>query len=352
MTGKPETIIILTPGFPSNESDSNCLPLQQSLVKAMTRQNTTIQFIVISFQYPFEKKTYQWNGITVMAAGGSNKGGLNRRMIWRKITRWMEDIHSSRHIIGIISFWCDEAALTGSRFANTHGLKHYCWICGQDAKAGNKMVKRIKPREEELVALSDFICEEFKKNHQLKPAHIILPGIDAALFTDNKNDRRPVDLLAAGALIPLKQYSIFLETISELLPQFPGLKAAVCGEGPERKLLEKTIQQLQLQDSVILTGDIPHAELLLLMQQTKIFVHPSSYEGFGMVQAEALHAGAAVVSFVRPLHRDVPGWHIVSDKKAMKEKITELLLSTAPLPAIWNRPIDDTAKEFMQLFLS
>ncbi len=42
-------------------------------------------------------------------------------------------------------------------------------------------------------------------------------------------------------------------------------------------------------------------QVLKRMQRSKIFVHPSAYEGFGVVCLEALYAGAQVVSFVKPM---------------------------------------------------
>jgi len=44
---------------------------------------------------------------------------------------------------------------------------------------------------------------------------------------------------------------------------------------------------------------LAHPELLEWMQRGKVFLHPSSYEGFGIVCIEALCSGAEVISFVK-----------------------------------------------------
>jgi glycosyltransferase involved in cell wall biosynthesis len=151
-------------------------------------------------------------------------------------------------------------------------------------------------------------------------------------------------------LIPLKQWHLFIEIVAALVPRFPELRAAICGEGPERKQLEKAISKAGIGNSVILTGEIPYGELLHLMKRTKILAHTSSYEGFGMVQAEALYAGAQVVSLVRPIKQDIPGWHITSSSEEMKNKVAELLshpFTPAPAPALFM--IEQTAAAFLQL---
>jgi glycosyltransferase involved in cell wall biosynthesis len=349
VTGKPDTLIILTPGFPKDESDSTCLPLQQALVKELHKNNPSLRLIILSFQYPFEKKQYQWHGITVISAGGKNKGGIQRRFTWRRIKQSLEKIHTTQHIKGILSFWCGETALIGHRFAAKHRLKHFCWICGQDAKAENKLVKKINPSSDELVALSDFIRDEFEKNHGVRPAHLIPPGVKPELFTQ-AGDTKVIDLLAAGSLIPLKQFGIFIELVAAILPRFPGIKAAICGEGSERKKLEKQIASSGLSNNILLTGELAHNDLLKLMQRTRLFIHPSSYEGFGLVNLEALYAGAQVISFVQPMQKEIPNWHIVKDREEMKDKITTLL-EAAPV-AIAGAPdfsIEKTARAFIDL---
>jgi glycosyltransferase involved in cell wall biosynthesis len=102
---------------------------------------------------------------------------------------------------------------------------------------------------------------------------------------------------------------------------------------------------------VSLAGERPHREVLALLQQSKIFLHPSSYEGFGVVCLEALYAGARVISFCKPLDRHVPNWYVVSGVEEMAAKAKELLLETDPVyqPILVN-PMQDTVNAVMRLF--
>ena len=249
-----------------------------------------------------------------------------------------------------MSFWYDECALVGKRFADKNGIKHFCWILGQDAKKSNKYIKYLKPKADELIALSDFIQDEFEKNHGIRPLQLIPPGIDTRQFATSTKER-DIDLLAAGSLIPLKQYEVFIEIVAEIKKQLPAIKAMLVGNGPEKEKLQTHITKLGLQESITLTGELPQPQVLQLMQRTKLFLHPSSYEGFGVVNLEALYAGASVISFVRPMKQEIKNWHIVNNKEEMKEKALEILQNdNADHSPVLPFMICDCVKEISRLF--
>ena len=160
-----DTLVILTPGFAENEADTTCLPLQQDLVRQIQIDNPGLAIHILSFQYPYFKKTYNWNGIPVTAFDGRNKGGLSRLLLRRRIHKVLKEIHARQKVGAILSFWYGECAVSGHRFGKKFNVPHLCWILGQDARPTNDYPTRFKLNTGELVALSDFLQEEFKKNH-------------------------------------------------------------------------------------------------------------------------------------------------------------------------------------------
>jgi glycosyltransferase involved in cell wall biosynthesis len=345
-----ETLVILTPGFPKDEADSTCLPMLQQFTRMLKELYPRLNIVVLSFQYPFFKKTYKLFDITVKSFAGRNKGGLFKLLLRKKIGAVLKDLHDTNKIKGILSFWLGECALMGKRFADKYGIKHYCWIQGQDAKEGNKYVNQIKPKADELIALSDFLQTEFENNYGITPKYVIPPGVDPKLFIAPTVERN-IDLLAAGSLIPLKQYDIFIEIIAEIKKEFQNIKAMLIGAGPEKEKMEMIIEKTGLQSSVTLTGELSHTEVLQHMQRTKIFLHPSSYEGFGMVCLEALGAGAKVLSFVKPMSKEIKNWSIVQNKKEMKEKVLQILqhpdINQSPsMPFLMNNSVKAIAALF------
>ena len=324
MENKTETLVILSPGFPANEADSTCMPPQQLFVKALKETCPGLIIIVLTFHYPFYAARYQWNGIEVISIGGKDKGYLYRRLTWVKAWRALQKINKAHQIIGLLSFWFGECAFVGSYFAKHYKLNHYSWLLGQDAKQGNKYFKLLKPKADSLIALSDFLVREVHKNYKIKPLHVIPVGIDTGIF-GNAAARRDIDILGAGSLIPLKQYHFFVEAIAFLKEFIPNIKAAICGKGPEMKRLQQMAVDRNLQANISFLGELPHQEILALMQRSKIFLHPANYEGFGSVLSEALYAGAHVVSFCKPMDKNYTHHYIVKSKEEMNDKLVALL---------------------------
>lgn len=327
---KRPLFIVLIPGFPDTESDKNCLPFQQKFVKLFKESHPELEVVVIAFQYPYTNTAYRWYGIPVYPFGGRNRGGIHRFWLRRKLFSRLETLRREYHISGLLSFWCGECAIVGKKFAVRHQLKHYCWICGQDALKENKYPLRMKADRGELIALSDFLQQEFSSNHQVKPAWVIPPGIDHTDFTTAET-KRDIDLLAAGSLIPLKQFEIFIETVAVLKRERPAIRAVLAGEGAEKEKLRDLARLFGLENNLEIKGEVPHPELIGLMKRAKVFLHPSRYEGFGVVCIEALQAGAVVVSFVMPMKEKIPNWYVVKNKAHMADMAAGFLDDHIPL---------------------
>jgi glycosyltransferase involved in cell wall biosynthesis len=344
------TLIILSPGFAANEEDTTCLPAQQVFVKALNRNFPSLQIIILAFQFPRVKKRYKWFGNDVISFNGADRRKFFRVLLWIRVHRVLKKLNRQNNIIGLLSFWCTECALVGRRFSEKNKLKLICWILGQDAKKNNIYVRLIKPVPYELIALSDFIADVFFRNHGIKPACVIPLGIDVNIFSKIKHIRT-VDIIGAGSLIPLKRYDVFIEVIAAVKKIFPFVNSVLCGSGPEEKRLKEIANQCNLEKNVTFAGKKPHPEVLELMKQSKIFLHPSSYEGFGVVCLEALYAGAHVISFVQPMHHSIQNWHIVNTKEEMIEKAVSLLnnINAKYIPVL-PYSMDDSAKAMMKLF--
>ncbi len=345
-----ETLIVLSPGFPKDEMDTTCLPSQQLFIKSINQIFPSLHVIILSFQYPFCKSVYQWNNNKVIAFGGKSRGKVHRLLLWFRVWKKLLQLKREHHIVGLFSFWCGECALMGQWFESIYNIKHFIWISGQDAKKENKYVRWIRPAPDRLVAMSDFLADEFLKNHLILPAHVVPIGIDPEMCTVDQKERI-IEIIGAGSLIPLKQYDIFVEVIRILSVQFPSIKAVICGRGPEEQKVKKLIEKYHLENNISLIGEIPHAEVCRQMQRAKVMLHPSSYEGFGAVCIEALYAGAHVISFCRPMKQPISHWHVVSTEKEMSDKAIDILQN----PEISHKPVQtyfmiDSAKKIMALF--
>ena len=325
MSRKVKTFVILSPAFPANESEDTWVVSQQLFVKTLKKTFPDLNIVVFSFFYPYQTVAYYWNDVQIVPFDGMKKRKWRRPLLWREIWRLLNTIHREKDIVGIFSFWCGECALLGRYYGRINKIKHLTWICGQDARATNKWVKYIRPIPGDLVAMSPFLAREFSTNHKIKPAHIIHNAIDPDSFPGGLPKERDIDILAAGSFEIPKQYHVLVEIVAELKKTNPEIKCYHSGMGPEKENVQLIINQLQLNDNLSLIGVQPHDEVLRLMQRSKVFLHPSLYEGFSTVCLEALYAGAHVVSFCYPLDHPVPHWHVAMNREEMQLMAEKIL---------------------------
>jgi glycosyltransferase involved in cell wall biosynthesis len=350
MNNEEKALIILSPGFPENEANTTCLPPQQVFIRALRTGFPKLKIIILCFEYPFDTIEYEWNQTRVIPFNSWNKRKLSKLRVWYRIWKKLNQLKKEFRIIGLFSFWCAECALIGKYFAKFHALNHFIWVLGQDARKENRFIRWIRPRPEELVAISDFLAQEFFKNHSVKPAHIFPIGVDISLYPRGPI-KRDIDVLGVGSLITLKQFDIFIRVIGELIKTCPSISAMICGKGPEKDRLQALIGELKLNNNILLAGEMGHSEILQLMCRSRVLLHPSSYEGFGMVCLEALYAGAHVISFCKPMDLSIAHWHIAVSLEEMLHLTHEILQNPGnDHRSIMPYSMSDSAGAVMKLF--
>src|SRR6267142_134056 len=100
-----KVIVLLVPGFPASEAETDCLPAVQNFVKAVASRNPDVAVHVVSFQYPFEQSGYDWNGVTVHALAGRNKRFPIRFRTWLQAAWRVRRLVNAHHVIALHSFW-------------------------------------------------------------------------------------------------------------------------------------------------------------------------------------------------------------------------------------------------------
>jgi glycosyltransferase involved in cell wall biosynthesis len=342
-------LVIITPGFPRDESDTTCIPFQQHFLLELKDAYPETKITVISLQYPYHTRPYTWNGIPVIPFEGKNKGGLKRLLIRRRVLQRLSKLHDHTPIDGLLSFWYGEGAACAELFANRHSVLHFCWLWGQDARSFNKYPARINMPSNRIISLSDFLQSEFEKNHSVRPLTVIPPGVATPGV---EHQEKKIDILATGSLIPLKRYDQLIRLIADIKAKFPSIRCTLIGDGPEHKNLLKLTAELKLQSNISFTGELPHEQVLDHMRAAKLFIHTSTYEGFGMVCLEAIAAGAVVCSYTKPMQFDLPNWHVIKGEQEMKKIVISLLKDYKAPGRQVPLPISKTVHRVAQLFSS
>jgi len=168
---------------------------------------------------------------------------------------------------------------------------------------------------------------------------IALPALDDWTSPQEPLPARGRTILAAGRLVPEKGFDILIEAFAKLTASGRSGDAnlVIVGEGPDRARLTQLIVQHGLGARISMPGYVE--DIRPWLDDCRLFVLPSRFEGYGAVIVEALAAGRPVVATrctpaVEELLRgtgaglDVP----IEDSAAMADAIAALLGADAPDP--------------------
>ena len=270
----------------------------QLLEQQLVRQGIDLQ--IITLEYPFSDAPYRWHGASIFPCNGGNRRWLKWRTLWRAM-RWgkaciAENSSLSRPVV-IHSFWLGWASGLGERLSRRYGVPHYTTLMGQDVLPQNRkfLYGLDAARAGRLIAVSDFQNTVFGNNAGFRAKHVIPWGIEETEIPQALPSDRPIDVLGAGSLIPVKNWEKWLNVIALASREAPGLRAEIVGDGAERTKLERLVQQLGLGQTVHFAGNQPRPRVLDKMKQSKVLLHTAHYESFGYVLAEAAMNGCRVV---------------------------------------------------------
>ena len=290
-----ETIILLTPGFPSSEQDTTCLPFLQDWVLDFGKLFPEKRLYIIAFQYPFKKGVYLWNGVEVYSAGGKNTNGLKRLFTWLRVIRAF--YRTRNKSTGIISLWLNECTLVGQWLHKISGVGQLAYLIGQDSDPKNKYLKLINLKKLKIAAVSKQVGERLNKNTGTKVNQIIPLGIRDEKSRIEIIEKKNIDILGVGSMIPLKNYAVFIKIIARLKADYPGITAVLIGDGPELANLKDIAEKYNVNNVLSFTGAMSNSEVLDYMRKSRILLHPSFTEGQATVFTEALACGMRIACF-------------------------------------------------------
>ena len=172
-------------------------------------------------------------------------------------------------------------------------------------------VRRSARKAAHIIALSNHAREDIIATYNINPRNVTVTSLAApehfAPVTDDNELQRVqqtyrIDgqyVLSVGSIQPRKNLTRLLQAYSLLRRNSPEVKLPkLVVAGKYAWLFEetlRTIEQLGLSDSVIMTGYVPEADLPALYSGALCFVYPSYFEGFGLPPLEAMKCGTPVI---------------------------------------------------------
>jgi glycosyltransferase involved in cell wall biosynthesis len=161
-----------------------------------------------------------------------------------------------------------------------------------------RRVARLTPH---VIAVSKTTKEQLIPVCGPKTIAIIPNGVDQKRIAAIPPAVDRSDLIFAGRLIREKHADLLVRAFAILSEEHPGLTLLILGDGPERESLSGLIREKGLSERVRIRGfEAEHEDLIARIKASKIFVLPSTREGFGITALEALACGLPVVTIDHP----------------------------------------------------
>ncbi len=133
------------------------------------------------------------------------------------------------------------------------------------------------------------------------PVPVVPNGIDLAKIAAVAPAAEEWDVIFTGRLIREKNVDLLLRALVAVREEVGDLRALIVGDGPERPALEALARDLGLAGTVTFAGFLPrYDDVIAAMKASRVFVLPSTREGFGIAALEAMACGLPVVTVDHP----------------------------------------------------
>ena len=205
--------------------------------------------------------------------------------------------------------------------------KIFLWVC--------QMARRI-------ICVSELQGDGVKKMGVEEGKIFVFPmGIDERFLEVGKDREKQSNseghiVLSNRNLLPLYNVSLLIRAIPKVIHEEPKVKFFIAGDGPERKKLEREVENLNLSTSVKFLGKISHKEMPNLLAQSNIYVSTSPYDGTSVSLLEAMAAGAFPIVTDIPANRE---WIINGENGFLVSEDEEESLARKIIDGIRNREL-------------
>jgi L-malate glycosyltransferase len=167
---------------------------------------------------------------------------------------------------------------------------------------GGKISERLVARlTQNVIAVSESTKNKLKSLGYRGNITLVPNGVDLQHIASIVTSEETSDFIFVGRLIKEKHVDLLVRAFGILSSEQPHLRLLIIGEGPEMDAIKKIIQELSLEERIILRGfSVDHQDIIAQMKSAKVFVNPSTREGFGITALEALACGIPVVTVNHP----------------------------------------------------
>ena len=184
----------------------------------------------------------------------------------------------------------------------------------------------VEPLASYVLAESEQQIAQYFRRRSAEGTVAVLPK--TLLPTDFRNNRRKrFDIVSVGSLSKRKNHR-------ELVPLFPDYRVAIIGDGP--LLEELRAQAADFRDNVYIPGNLSRSQVLDIISESRLMVHPATMEGVPRVFGESFACGVPVVALRSAIqgqfHEEIQGCLVA--RKELVSEVRALLADTRRLEEI------------------
>jgi glycosyltransferase involved in cell wall biosynthesis len=338
-------LLVITPGFPKDDSETYVIPFMQAVFKAFKEFHPDVALTFVATHRPVAQP-FSWHGSRVITLNGNNVKYPMKALFLAKSYYKIRKLINAEKFDGILNLWYNDFSVMAERLHP----KTVSWMLGQDVRKSNRILRLFPPDPKKVATVSEYSNQILFESTGIKAHKAIPMAVNEGLFPDLNTGERPIDVFGAGWLSELKNYRLFIEVIAELKKTKPDIKAEIAGAGDQETTLKNLAQKLSVGENIIFSGLLTHAETLGKMNQSKIFLHPSLFEGGPTVYFEALYSGCQLIGILPTLDKPVQNFYCLSDKHDIVGKINELLVNLPVPKRVSYYSMDFVCKEIYGLY--
>ncbi|MDJ1109131.1 glycosyltransferase family 4 protein [Macrococcoides caseolyticum] len=188
-----------------------------------------------------------------------------------------------------------------AQFAPEHVIK-----IAQEHMLFEKHSQALKESIIKYYSKFDLVISLTQKDKDIYESHLtssrikVIPNALPKGFFNLKTDKEKSNIIiSAGRFEKEKGFDLLIKTIALIKDDIRDWKVNIYGDGKEKAVLQELIEKNNLNEIITLhptTKNLP-----TLLEESKIYILPSRYEGFGLVLIEAMAKHNAVVAYGCPV---------------------------------------------------
>lgn len=146
------------------------------------------------------------------------------------------------------------------------------------------------------IAVSERTKKDLEGVGVKKEIKVIPNGIDFKKIEKINASTEKSDVIFVGRLIKDKHADLLIRAVELARKKIPDIRCMIIGNGPEKEKLKRLVHDLDLKNNIKFTGFLDGDDVVSYMKASKVFVLPSTGEGFALTPVEANACGLPVVT--------------------------------------------------------